>query len=437
MAKENIPCETVVLPDLEISAEPIEKGGASATIRGCAQVLGAFFVCFNVWGLNFAFGSFQSFYALTFIPSTTASAISWIGTIQSWLLIAAGLISGPLFDMGFFRSMVVIGTFFSVLGFMMLSLSHEYYAIFLSQGVTMGLGFGLLYVPTVALISRRFSRNRAVALGVATSGAPAGGIIYTLIFNQLIVGMGFAWTVRIMAFIMLALFVLAGLLLASEANLPTNQSADQRRRLFDNRALRDLPFWSFTASNFLIYLGYITPYYYIPTFAQTQLHASRSTGSYILMGSQAASIVGRVLTTVFAHRFGSMISWVICCILSGILCLAWISADSILRFVLFVAFYGAISGALVPLPPSVFPHVCPYPESLGTWLGMAQSISGFASLIGPPIAGALASINSKGSADLNFLGIQLFSGITMTVGAFSLLLLWYLLYSQRGKTGLF
>ncbi|KAF7715038.1 Uncharacterized protein PECH_003507 [Penicillium ucsense] len=325
MAKENTPCETVVLPDLEISAEPIEKGGASATIRG---------------GLNFAFGSFQSFYALTFIPSTTSSAISWIGTIQSWLLIAAGLISGPLFDMGFFRSMVVIGTFFSVLGFMMLSLSREYYAIFLSQGVTMGLGFGLLYVPTVALISRRFSQNRAVALGVATSGAPAGGIIYTLIFNQLIAGMGFAWTVRIMAFIMLALFVLAGLLLALEANLVTNQSADQRRRLFDNRALRDLPFWSFTASNFLIYLGYITPYYYIPTFAQTQLHASRSAGSYILMGSQAASIVGRVLTTVFAHRFGSMISWVICCILSGILCLAWISADSILRFVLFVAFYG-------------------------------------------------------------------------------------------------
>lgn len=68
---------------------------------------------------------------------------------------------------------------------------------------------------------------------------------------------------------------------------------------------------------------------------------------------------------------------------------------------------------------------------------MAQSISSFASLIGPPIAGALASIDSDGSADLNFLGIQLFSGITMTLGACSLIVLWYLLYRLRDKKGFF
>ena len=44
----------------------------------------------------------------------------------------------------------------------------------------MGLGFGLLYTPIIALISRSFTRRRALALGVATSGAPAGGIIYTI-----------------------------------------------------------------------------------------------------------------------------------------------------------------------------------------------------------------------------------------------------------------
>lgn len=68
---------------------------------------------------------------------------------------------------------------------------------------------------------------------------------------------------------------------------------------------------------------------------------------------------------------------------------------------------------------------------------MAQSLSSFASLLGPPIAGALASIDSTGSADLNFLGIQLFSGITMTFGALQLVGLWYLLYTRRGKRGLF
>lgn len=68
---------------------------------------------------------------------------------------------------------------------------------------------------------------------------------------------------------------------------------------------------------------------------------------------------------------------------------------------------------------------------------MAQSISSFASLLGPPIAGALASIGSHGSADLNFLNIQLFGGITMSLGAFELMLLWYLLWKIRDKKGLF
>lgn len=68
---------------------------------------------------------------------------------------------------------------------------------------------------------------------------------------------------------------------------------------------------------------------------------------------------------------------------------------------------------------------------------MAQSLSSIASLTGPPIAGALASIGSSSSENLNFLGIQLFGGITMVLGAFELMFLWYLLRKIRGKKGMF
>lgn len=204
----------------------------------------------------------------------------------------------------------------------------------------MGLGFGLLYMPGIALISRSFVRKRAVALGFATSGAPAGGIIYTVMFDRLISKLSFAWTVRIMAFVMLSLFLIAAALLLSQGRGTTTISNNQRRKLIDMRALRDLPFWSFIAANFLMYLGYITPFYYIPTYAQTKLGTSRSLASYILIISQASSIVGRVATTVFAHYYGSMMSWIFCGMLSGILCFAWISADTLVRFILFAAFYG-------------------------------------------------------------------------------------------------
>ncbi|KAJ6134072.1 hypothetical protein N7523_000394 [Penicillium sp. IBT 18751x] len=421
----------------EGSSAPSSPLKAKETLRGPLQVLGVFLIIFNVWGLTFAYGSFEGFYALTYIPNFSASAIAWIGTIQSWLLIVSGLISGPLFDRGYFSIMIGAGAFLSVFGFMMLSLSHDYYAMFLSQGVCMGLGFGLLYIPSIALISRSFVRKRAVALGFATSGAPAGGIIYTVMFDRLISNLSFAWTVRVMAFVMLSLFVIAAVLLVTLGKGVMTITNDQRKKLIDIRALRDLPFWSFTVANFLLYLGYITPFYYIPTYAQTKLGTSRSMASYVLIISQACSIIGRVGTTICAHYFGSMVSWIFCGILSGILCFAWISADSLVRFILFAAFYGAISGALIPLPPSVFYHVCPDSQIIGTWLGMAQSISSFASLLGPPIAGALASVGSHGSADLNYLNIQLFGGITMSIGAFELLILWYLLWKIRGKKGFF
>ncbi|KAJ5373779.1 Major facilitator superfamily domain general substrate transporter [Penicillium concentricum] len=392
------------IPEDDQSSEIPSTFAVKSKVHGCLQVLGAFFIFFNVWGLNLAFGTFQSFYALSYIPTSTSSDIAWIGTVQSWLLIVGGLLSGPLFDLGYNQSMIIIGSILGVMGMMMLSLAHEYYAMFLSQGVCVGLGFGLLYVPAMALVSRSFTTRRAVALGVSSSGAPVGGIVYTIMFNQLISKVGFPWTVRLIAFLMLALFIAAALMLLVPDRHSVKVKPTQRRSLIDLRAFKDLPFWSFAIGNFFLYLGYITPFYYIPTYAETKLGTSRSMASNVLMISQASSVIGRVVLTLFAHYFGSMIAWIVCGVLSGVLCICWISADTLVRFILFAAFYGCISGALIPLPPSVFTHVCPDPKSLGTWLGMAQSLSSFASLLGPPIAGALASIGSDGSEDLNYLG---------------------------------
>lgn len=291
--------------------------------------------------MAFAFGSFQSFYALTYLVSSTSSAISWIGTVQSFLLIVCGIVSGPLFDLGYYRAMILVGTSLSVVGIMMLSLADAYYQIFLSQGICMGLGFGLLYIPSIALVSRSFVRKRALALGVSTSGAPAGGIIYTMLFEQLLPRLKFAWTVRVMGFVMLFLFVTAAfLLLWRSPNTRGSAAAGRTRKLFDLRAFGDGPFWSYTIANFCLYLGYMTPFYYIPTYAETKLNTTRSLGLYILIIAQGSSIIGRVATTTFAHRYGSMIPWIFCGLVSGILCLAWITAHSVVRFILYSAFYG-------------------------------------------------------------------------------------------------
>ena len=94
--------------------------------------------------------------------------------MQSWLLILIGVLSGPLFDLGYFRPMLIIGNIGVVFGIFMLSLAKTYWQVFLAQGVCMGLSAGLLYVPSLALVGLSFSRRRSLAMGIVTSGIAVG-----------------------------------------------------------------------------------------------------------------------------------------------------------------------------------------------------------------------------------------------------------------------
>jgi MFS family permease len=120
------------------------------------------------------FGAFQTYYELGFLSSSSPSAISWIGTVQSWLLIIVGCLSGPLFDKGWYRVMLIAGNFGVIFGVFMLSLAKTYWQVFLAQGICIGLGAGLLYVPSMALIGLSFSKKRSLAQGIVTSGIAVG-----------------------------------------------------------------------------------------------------------------------------------------------------------------------------------------------------------------------------------------------------------------------
>lgn len=125
-------------------------------------------------GFTLTYGAFQAYYKSSLLSSSSPSSISWIGTVQGWLLIVIGVLSGPLFDLGYFRPMLFIGNFLVVFGIMMLSLSTKYWQVFLSQGVCMGLGAGLLYIPSLALVGIWFDRKRALAMGIVMSGIAVG-----------------------------------------------------------------------------------------------------------------------------------------------------------------------------------------------------------------------------------------------------------------------
>ena len=56
----------------------------------------------------------------------------------------------------------------------MLSFARKYWHMFLAQGTCIGLGVGLLYILSLALVGIWFSRKRSLAMGIVTSGIAVG-----------------------------------------------------------------------------------------------------------------------------------------------------------------------------------------------------------------------------------------------------------------------
>jgi MFS family permease len=374
------------------------------------------------------FGAFQAYYREVLLKSNSQSSISWIGTVQAFLLIFFGVMSGPLFDLGYFRSMLLVGNFLVVFGIMMLSLSTTYWQVFLSQGVCMGLGAGLLYIPSLALVGIWFSKKRALAMGIVMSGIAVGGVIYIIMFDKLTKSAGFPWAIRAIGFVALTAAALSIPALLSGSGMLAHRR--KARALFDKSALHDKLFLIFTASTFFTFLGYIVPYFYIPTFAQEKLGTSPSLALYMLVFSIAGSFFGRLLSGLLAHYIGAIVTWILCTFSSGILALSWISIEKESSFIAFSVLWGFFSAALVTVPSAAFANITPDLSRLGTRLGMSWSVSSIASLIGAPIAGALLK-TKDGKTD--FIGVQIWSGVCLMVGTCWLLVLWIVTVKTQKK----
>lgn len=183
-------------PNQVISAPP--DGGLVAW----SQVVAGHLVALNSWGYINSFGLFQAYY--TTALKEDLSTISWVGSIQIFLTLFIGTFSGRAMDGGYYRHIAVIGLSLQVLGLFMTSLANQYWQLLLAQGICQGLGNGLVFTPTIALVSTYFLKKRAVAVAGMTSGTATGGVVFPIIARQLLHKIGFAWTVRTMGFIVLA-----------------------------------------------------------------------------------------------------------------------------------------------------------------------------------------------------------------------------------------
>ncbi|RMZ27889.1 hypothetical protein D0859_08025 [Hortaea werneckii] len=88
-------------------------------------------VIFNCWGLTNAFGLFEAYYTTYYLPSSSPSAVAWVGSTQLALVFGLGVPVGMVVDRGYFRMMFHGGTAVMILAGMFFTFLGVYFGYFM------------------------------------------------------------------------------------------------------------------------------------------------------------------------------------------------------------------------------------------------------------------------------------------------------------------
>ncbi|KAF5350404.1 hypothetical protein D9758_012484 [Tetrapyrgos nigripes] len=427
--------------------------------RGWLTVLGAFLIQFCTYGSTIIFSQSlgksmthiditQDFYTREYLTNTPESAVSWVGSINAFLSISFGIVSGRLYDMGHFYTLLYFGSCLTSLSLFLLSLCqpNHFYQILLTQGIGAGLGSGITYVPTISVVSHDFSgKDRLLAMTVVASGSSLGAVVHPIMLNNLLhnerLGLGFGNVVRISAGMITALLLIgcglmrtrgSGAFRSKEKALKTSRS-----NIFKTfkQSAKDKAYVAATLGLSIFVIGYYLPFFYIQLDASVRgLNTTFSFYSLVILN--ASSFFGRIIPGFLSQkskRFGDvgyMLTFsVFCC---SVLIFSMIAVKSIAGFVVVGILYGFFAGAFVALMAPLIAILTEDHSELGARIGISWAFAGLGGLIGGPIDGALLN-HSAGSDQYDWWKPALFSGIMALTGClmFGFMLL---LLSKRSKS---
>ena len=399
----------------------IETDVPDGGLQAWLQVLGSWVIAVDTWGVVNSYGVFQTYYGRELLAGRSASDLSWVGSLQAALLMMVGPIAGPAYDSGYFRHLLWAGLFLILLGQFMTSLCEAFWQVLLAQGVCIGVGCGLVFLPSQAILSQYFKKRRGIAIGIASTGSPVASMIFPIIFGRLQPTIGFPWATRVLAFLMLGLSIIP--LLFMRVRVPPSGKV---RSLIDRTAFRDVPFILCCCGDVLCFMTIYVGFFYIQSFAIRFDITTPDFSPYLVTLLGAGSIVGRIGPNYLADKCGPVSILSLSGLACGILCFGWMGIRNLGGLITFAVLYGIASGALVSVTPTATVSLTPDLSIVGTRLGMQFFLTGIACVVGPPIAGAIIGSGE----DTAWVGAIGYSAAGLFLGAMVLLACKYTQYRR-------
>ncbi|CAI9637454.1 unnamed protein product [Alternaria burnsii] len=390
-------------PILASTSSKAPDGGLNAWL----VVFGAWCTSFCSFGWNNSIGTFQQYYQTELLQQYSPGTISWIPSLQIFFMFAMGPIVGRIYDCYGPRYLIFVGSFLHVFGLMMTSISTEYYQIMLSQSVCSAIGVSLIFQPALNAIAGWFDKKRGIAYGILSTGSSVGGIVFPIMTSRLIPSVGFGWTLRIAAFLIFFLLVLACLTVKSR--FPPNRQVVTRKQLV--APFHEPEFLALNAGLCLFTFGMFIPINYFVVEA-TSNGMSRGLAQYLVAMFNAASLFGRLLTGYLADRIGKYNVFTLAAFATGTSTLAlWLpSGRNDTAHIAYSVLYGFFSGAYVSLIAGLVAQISPI-EQIGFRTGLVFFVNSIGALTTSPIAGAILDRENR-----EWTGVKVFSGVLCIAG---------------------
>ncbi|KAG9245014.1 major facilitator superfamily domain-containing protein [Calycina marina] len=395
--------------------DPIEEKDdfPEGGLRAWLVVFGAFCGTFCIFGIINTTAVLLDYLTNNQLEGYSADQIGWIFGLGLFLTFFCGAPSGPIFDAYGPRWLMLAGSVLLVLSMFLLGECTKYWHFFMVYSVLNGIGGALVNTPCIASIGHFFNKRRGNATGVAMTSGSIGGIIFPLILQKLFTVVGFAWSMRLVGFLLLFLLIIANILVRSR--LPTKPMTNLRNITPDLSLFKSLPFAFVTLSIFLMEWGIFVPLTYIAAYSNAQGH-STSFGYHIIAILNAGSFFGRFFAGIVADMIGRVNTLILSIILCIITCFAlWMPAgDSKPMIIVFAIIFGFVSGSNLSLSPVCVGQMCAT-ENYGRYFATCWIMVAFGTLTGLPIAGVILTV-----CDGEYWGVIMFTGLAYAGAALAL-----------------